>query len=202
MSTLHTPAPIRPGPGPAVGSAALSTVAQHTAARWVGPLGDRWLHTAGVASRAAEVAGPLGLDADVLVAAAWLHDIGYARVAVTTGFHPLDGARFLAGQLWPRRVVGLVAQHSAARFVATAVGLGSALAAYPDEGGLMSDALTYADQTVGPTGRRMTPEQRHTEMVLRHGPRSWNARVDHLRGPVLRAAAARVERRLAQVPAG
>jgi putative nucleotidyltransferase with HDIG domain len=167
----------------------------------VGPLGDRWLHTAGVASRAAELAGPLGLDADVLVAAAWLHDIGYAGVAVATGFHPLDGARFLAGQLRPRRVVGLVAQHSGARFVATALGLGAALAAYPDEGGLTADALTYADQTVGPTGRRVTLEQRRAEMIRRHGPGSWNARVDHTRGPVLRAAAARIERRLAQ-PAG
>jgi hypothetical protein len=31
----------------------------------------------------------LGLDGDVLEAAAWLHDIGYADVAVVTGFIPL-----------------------------------------------------------------------------------------------------------------
>ena len=32
---------------------------------------------------------------DDLVAAAWLHDIGYAPELVETGFHPLDGARYL-----------------------------------------------------------------------------------------------------------
>jgi hypothetical protein len=186
------------GPHLAVRSPALSTVAQLTAARYLGPLGDRWLHTIGVARRAADLAGPLGVNADTLVAAAWLHDIGYAKVAVETGFHPLDGARFLVGQLWPRLIAGLVAQHSGARFVATARGLGSALAAYPDEGGLMSDALTYADQTVGPKGQQLTVAQRRAEALNRHGSDSWVGRVDHIRGPVLRAAAARVERLLAR----
>jgi len=170
--------------------------AQQTAARLLEPLGDRWLHTVGVARRAAELAEPLGLEADVLVAAAWLHDVGYARVAVATGFHPLDGARYVAGQLWPPRIVGLVAHHSGARFVATARGLGLALAAYPDEGGPMSDALTYVDQTVGVTGQPVTVSERRAEMLGRHGPDSWNARVDHIRGPHLRAMVARVERRL------
>ena len=81
--------PLRPAL--VVGSPALSIVAQLTAARLRGPLGDRWLHTLGVARRAAELAEPLGVEADVLVAAAWLQH-GYARVAVVTGFHPLDSA--------------------------------------------------------------------------------------------------------------
>jgi putative nucleotidyltransferase with HDIG domain len=187
--------PLRPAF--AVRSPALSTVAQHTAARLLGQLGDRWLHTVGVARRAAELAEPLGLEADVLVAAAWLHDIGYARVAVVTGFHPLDGAAYLHGQLWPRRIAELVAHHSDARFVATARGLQPALAAYWDEGGPMADALTYADQTVGVSGTRVTLTERRAEMLRRHGAASWNARVDHLRGPHLRASAARVERRMA-----
>ena len=86
----------------------------------------------GVALRAVELAGPLGLDADVLEAAAWLHDIGYAEVVAVTGFHPLDGARYLAGCGWPECIVGLVAQHSGARYVAADRGLAEALAAYPD----------------------------------------------------------------------
>jgi len=181
----------------AVRATALCAAAEQTAARLLGPLGDRWLHTIGVARRAAELAEPLGLEADVLVAAAWLHDIGYARVAVVTGFHPLDGARYIAGELWPARIAGLVAHHSGARFVATARGLGPELAAYRDEGGPMSDALTYADQTVGVTGHRVAVSERRAEMLRRHGPESWNAKVDHIRGPHLRAIVARVERRLA-----
>ena len=30
-----------------------------------------------------------------MTAAAWLHDIGYAPAVDDTGFHPLDGARYL-----------------------------------------------------------------------------------------------------------
>ena len=97
------------------------------------------------------------------LAAAWLHDVGYADAAKVTGFHPLDGAGFLTAQGWPVRIAGLVAYHSGARFVAAARGLGEAFAVYPDEGGLMADALTYADQTVGPTGDRVTPDQRYTD---------------------------------------
>jgi putative nucleotidyltransferase with HDIG domain len=194
---LARPVPVSPlQPLVTVPSAALCTVAQQTAARFVGPLGDRWLHTVAVAKCAAELADVLSLEADVLVAAAWLHDIGYARVAVATGFHPLDGARYVVGQLWPMRIAGLVAHHSGARFVATARGLGPALAAYPDEGGLMSDALTYCDQTVGSTGLRVSVHQRRAEVLRRHGPDSWNAAVDHIRGPHLRAAVARIERSL------
>ena len=51
----------------------------------------------GVAGKAERVAVSLALSSEVLVAAAWLHDIGYAPDIVATGFHPLDGARYLAG---------------------------------------------------------------------------------------------------------
>ncbi|WP_349497869.1 HD domain-containing protein [Actinoallomurus iriomotensis] len=53
------------------------------------PLPRRWAHTQGVAGRAESLAG----EADLLAAAAWLHDIGYSPEVVDTGFHPLDGAR-------------------------------------------------------------------------------------------------------------
>jgi hypothetical protein len=43
----------------------------------------------------------------------------------------------------------------------------------------------------------MTFQERHAEMLRRHGPTSWNAQVDHLRGLALCALAERVERRLA-----
>ena len=174
----------------------LSAPAQRTAHRLLATMGDRWRHTAAVAARAAEIAGPLGLDEDLLVAAAWLHDIGYAPETVVTGFHPLDGARYLTGRRWPALIAGLVAQHSGARFVAAARGLDALLAAYPDDGGPLSDALTYADQTVGPCGDPVTVVQRRAEMLRRHGAASWNARVDHVRGPHLHAVATRVEHRL------
>jgi hypothetical protein len=51
----------------------------------------RWRHVQSVAVRAGRVAKALSLPDD-LVAAAWLHDIGYAPELAQTGFHPLDGA--------------------------------------------------------------------------------------------------------------
>jgi putative nucleotidyltransferase with HDIG domain len=172
---------------------AFVTAAREVAYGLIGSMDDRWRHTQGVAERAGELADALGLDHDTLVAAAWLHDIGYADPVKVTGFHPLDGADHLAGRGWPLSVAARVAHHSGARFVAAARGLGEALAAYPYEENLLTDALTYADQTVGPTGDRVTAAARHDEMLLRHGPQSYNARVDHLRGPFLFEVAARVE---------
>ena len=180
-------------------SSKLSTLrgaAEELAYELLAPLGNRWKHTAGVAARAAELARLLDVDREVLVAAAWLHDIGYAAGPGATGFHPLDGARQLERLAWSPAVLGLVAHHSGARFVAAARGLAEELAAYPDEGGEISDALTYADQTVGPDGRRVTIAQRYDEMLRRHGPASWNVKVDPVRRPHLQAVAARVERRL------
>jgi putative nucleotidyltransferase with HDIG domain len=172
-------------------------LARAVAESLIGDSGNRWNHTAGVAAKAAELADRLDLDPDVLVAAAWLHDVGYAAPIALTGFHPLDGAVHLSGKGWPARIAGLVAYHSGARFVAAARGLGEQLAAFPDERSLMADALTYADQTTGPSGLRVDPEARYTEMLLRHGPCSWNAKVDGSRRPHLRGVAARVEHLLA-----
>jgi hypothetical protein len=48
-------------------------------------------------------------DREILVAAAWLHDIGYAPGLAETGFHPLDGARWLRTAGFGDRLAGLVA---------------------------------------------------------------------------------------------
>ncbi|MEU4219076.1 HD domain-containing protein [Actinoplanes sp. NPDC026623] len=160
-------------------------------------LPERWQHSAGVAARAEELAAALGENPDVLVAAAWLHDIGYAEAARDTGFHPLDGARYLDAHGWPPRISALVAHHSGACYVAEVRNLGDELGAYPREQSPLADALTYADQTVGPAGRPMPVEQRISDMLRRHGDRSPNAAAHRLRGPYLLALADRVESRLA-----
>ncbi len=51
------------------------------------PLPRRWRHVRSVARRARWAAEKLSLSDDV-VAAAWLHDIGYVPELVETGFHP------------------------------------------------------------------------------------------------------------------
>jgi putative nucleotidyltransferase with HDIG domain len=164
------------------------------------PVGSRWHHTQGVAARAASAAAAVTApDRPVLVAATYLHDIGYAEPLQRSGFHPLDGALFLQEQGWPALVVGLVAHHSGARFVAEVRGLSAELKPFDDERfvcGPLADAVTFADQTSGPDGGVVDVETRMADMLRRHGPHSPNARCHGLRAPVLRAAVAATERRL------
>ena len=61
----------------------------------------RWAHVQGVAARARSLAPVLGADADLLQAAAWLHDIGYAPALSLTGLHALDGADVLVLEFEP-----------------------------------------------------------------------------------------------------
>ena len=63
-------------------------------------------HVQGVAARARGLAPVLGADADLLEAAAWLHDIGYAPGLAATGLHQLDGARYLRDALDVRPAAG------------------------------------------------------------------------------------------------
>ena len=77
---------------------------------------DRFAHSQGVARRAQLLTFTVEPNrARLLVAAAWLHDIGYAPGLCDTGFHPLDGARHLRAIGWPPAIYNLVAHHSGAR---------------------------------------------------------------------------------------
>ena len=98
-------------------------------------------------------------DADILVATAYLHDIGYSPALAITGFHPLDGAWHLR-VLGHERLASLVAHHTQGCHEAELRGLQEALAEFDDEDSVVSAALTYCDLTTGPSGERMTPAQR------------------------------------------
>ena len=58
----------------------------------------RWAHVQGGANKVERAASSLALSDDIRVAAAWLHDVGYARDVIGTGFHPLGGACYLVGR--------------------------------------------------------------------------------------------------------
>lgn len=157
----------------------------------------RWAHVQGVASKAEHVAASLALSDEALVAAAWLHDVGYAPEVTDTGFHPLDGARYLAGAGVPERVVNLVARHSYAILEAEFRGFGSRLAAFPDEGGVSRDALWYCDLTTSPDGEPVRAGERIAEIKQRYGPGHIVTRFITEGSPELMAAVERTERRLA-----
>jgi putative nucleotidyltransferase with HDIG domain len=161
-------------------------------------LPDRWEHTKAVASQAWVARGSVDpADRDVLLAAAWLHDIGYDDEARDSGFHPLDGARLAARHGWPPRITALIAHHSGAAIVAGESGFADALSVYPDEGSAVTDALVYADQTTGPHGEKLPAAARVQESVRRHGSDSANAHVARQRSAYLLEAVTRVQTRLA-----
>ncbi|MFQ6198756.1 HDIG domain-containing metalloprotein [Streptomyces sp. NPDC000405] len=165
------------------------------------PLGNRWLHTQAVAQRASEARSAVpAADADLLVAAAWLHDIGYAPELRRTGFHPLDGARHLETLGAPSRLVCLVAHHSGAVYEAEQRGLSEELTQYEREDSPLLDALIYSDMTAGPAGQRLTFDERISEILTRYEPGSAvHAAISNAR-PYLASAVGRTQARLADRP--
>lgn len=163
----------------------------------------RWAHTQGVAKRAVEVSQVLGQDAGLLVTAATLHDVGYAPQLAVTGFHPLDGARFLRDEHGAdERLVRLVANHSFALLEAKERGLREELAnefpllAEP----LLVDALVYCDMTTTPDGDRTTAQDRVTEILGSYGADSVVGRFIRRAAPEIFAAVGRVEAALTAQP--
>ena len=134
-------------------------------------LPDRWRHVRGVTAWAEEVSTRLDVVSADLLAAAWLHDVGYAPCLVVTGFHPLDGARYLGREGFDDCVAGLVAHHSYARIEADLRGLGAMLdAEFPYEDSMTADLLCYCDMTIGPDGDRVNVTDRLAEIRTRYGP--------------------------------
>ena len=133
------------------------------------PMGRRFDHVMAVGALASRVAMALPPDRrSTLVAAAYLHDVGYASELVITGFHPLDGARFLRKR-GHDELAGLVAHHSGARREAKLRGLEAYEDEFPFGDSLLDRALTYCDLTVSPDGRHVTLKNRIAEIKRRYG---------------------------------
>lgn len=171
-------------------------VAREAARRLVEPLGRRWLHVQACVNVAEHVAQHAGLDVDLLVSAMWLHDVGYSPELVDTGFHPVDGARYLRDQGWDELVVRLVAHHSFARFEAQLRDLTDKLKEFPRPPTEYEDAVCFCDMTTGPAGDQVGPVERLDEVKARYGPEHPTARWADVARPEILAAVARVETRL------
>ncbi|MEV5771704.1 HD domain-containing protein [Streptomyces antimycoticus] len=168
------------------------------------PLPRRWAHSLGVAKRARSLSPILGADAELLEAAAVLHDVGYSPTIATTGFHPLDGARFLRDQEGAdERVVRLVAHHSCALLEAEERGLRHELEGeFELERPDLVDALLYCDMTTTPDGTQTTPTERLDEIVQRYGPDTIVGRFIQRAAPEIHAASKRVGDRMADAAVG
>lgn len=162
------------------------------------PLPRRWAHSLGVAGRARELRSILGEDAALMEAAAVLHDVGYSPLIASTGFHPLDGARFLRDQEGlDERVVRLVAHHSYALLEAEERGLREELEGeFELERPGLVDALVFCDMTTTPDGGHTTSGDRVDEIVGRYGPDTVVGRFIQRAAPEIHASVKRVQGRL------
>lgn len=163
------------------------------------PQRNRWLHVQGVV-KMAHLVGRIFDEEDYayLIAAAYLHDIGYAPQISQTGFHPLDGARFVLSSLSDMRLASLVAHHSEAHFEAQLRGYAGELQAFPREQSAVTDALTYCDQIIGPTGLQVSLQERTSEVIQRYGETHIVTQAMYLSLPSVTLAVARMQQRLAQ----
>lgn len=151
---------------------------------------DRRAHSLAVGRKAdsAAVNASSALRSD-LVAAAVLHDIGYGHVV--TGFHPLDGARFLQRTDFSPVVCNLVVHHSGSTFEAQERGLDLSVYAefaVEQDLGPAHAVLWWADLTTGPQGQDVTVDHRLDEICDRYGPDDVITRFITRARPVLLAA--------------
>jgi hypothetical protein len=139
-------------------------------------------------------------DAEMLINAAWLHEIGYCTELDRVGFHPLDGARFLRDmQQVDKRLCRLVANHSCAVLEAGKRGLARELTGeFPPVRGLIADALTYCDMTTSPQGEPVDAQDRLSEILSRCGEGSIGAESIGQARPEIERSAQVVEAALAK----
>ncbi len=166
--------------------------------RFLSPLGARWSHVRQVGEKARLIVHVVPPDdRDLLVAAAYLHDIGYAPELATTGFHPLDGARWIRDHGPGGRLARLVAHHSCAVYEAEVRGLRETLLSeFEPEDSATYDALVFCDLTTGPTGESLSFDERISDIYERYGPDHEVTHALGLSRPALESCCARTLARL------
>lgn len=110
--------------------------------------------------------------AEKIVTAALFHDVGYSEKLRNTGFHPLDGAAYLAHCNAPEEVIEAVLWHSS-----TPVDIESLPEIKkiydrfptPDFDGIIHDAVRYCDFRTSPLGEAYSFGQRILELENRFG---------------------------------
>lgn len=179
-----------------------SDIAEHArlcAKSALGNLPRRWVHVQGVARAAGRTTALVEVEhALTIVAAAWLHDVGYAESIRTTGFHPLDGAKYAKERGFPDIIVSLVAYHTGAMVEATERRLSLQLSEFAEPPARLLDVLTFADLTTSPAGEPIGAQDRVQEILSRYEKDDPVHRAVTKSAPGLLAAVDRVERRIDQ----
>jgi hypothetical protein len=160
------------------------------ATRLLHALAGRLAHSATVASQIERAAALVEAEwRDPARDAAWLHDIGYHPDLALTGFHPLDGARWLRNHGWRTETCRLVAWHTESIAEARIYGLDEELMAEFDAPPQRpAAALAWADLTSSPSGQCWDPERRFADILDRYPPGSLVHEATRASLPALRAS--------------
>ena len=120
--------------------------------------------------------------------------VGYHSDMALTGFHPLDGARWLRNHHWPNETCRLVAWHTQSLEEARLYGLATELAAeFEPPPPLAASALAWADLTASPNGERWDADWRLAEILERYPPGSVVHEATRTSLPALRVSVQHVE---------
>src|SRR5207302_8608649 len=124
----------------------------------------------------------------------------YSDKIALTGFHPLDGARWLRDHGWSMETCRLVAWHTTAACEAEFRGLHEAMAAEfaPPPPPLVAAAFAWADLTSSPSGERWTVGHRLADILQRYPTDSVVHRATITSLSALWDATCDIELRLAQ----
>ena len=165
----------------------------------------RWQHVQGVAARSYAFEGILpGEHQQLLAAAGFAHDIGYADEVADTGFHAIDGARHLRRLGFDERLVELVAHHTCASIEADLREIGPMFRAeFPRNDDLPHDELLFCDLTTTPCGGVTNVRDRLAEIRVRYEPNHIVHRfIERAENDILCAASRAQEKLLAGSPSG
>ena len=165
------------------------------ATRLLHALDGRLAHSATVAAQIKRAAALVEADwRSAARDAAWLHDIGYHTDLALTGFHPLDGARWLRDHGWRTETCRLVAWHTESIEEARMHGLDEELMAeFVAPPQRPAAALAWADLTSSPSGQRWDPERRFADILDRYPPGSLVHEATRASLPSLRASVRDIE---------
>lgn len=178
-----------------IGESAAAVVA----GRLLGGGGTRLAHSAGVASQVDRVGYLLeGRWQPAITEAAWLHDVGYNDRVALTGFHPLDGARWVRDRGWPLETCRLVAWQDAAWVEGHLRGVDEVLEAeFEPPPALVVAGLTWANLTSSPAGGPWTVGHRLVDILRRYSADSIVHRATVAALPALWGPAREIESRIA-----
>lgn len=114
-----------------------------------GPLPECWERSRLAGAEAERIASAYGDDAELLIAAAYLHEVGRAPDLAVTGCVPLDGARYLLTTCGPARLAALVAHQPCMPGEYPDQIIGHAMSDFAFETTPVRDALWYCIATTG-----------------------------------------------------